>query len=921
MPMENFDNSASPLESEDRYRQLVELCPDLIAINYDGKIAFINSAGAKLLGAESPDQLIGRSVKDFIHTQNYELSRQRLQQLRQSKSVPSIEETFIRLDGTVFYAEASAMPITYCGKPAILVVAHDITERKLAEEEVLEQERCFRSLTESTPDAVALVDHAGNIMFCNTGAQNMFGYTEADLLGKPASMLIPAEDRKNHWKGFEQLHATGESRVLGKIFESRGLRQDGSIFPTEISMSSWQTRKGTLYSAVLRDITERKQAEKALNETKEYLDNLIDSSLDGIVAVNNDGHIIRANSYFMELIGYQREEIIGKRIAGFFPLEPGTYHSSAGATVTIDEDHIKDFRDIVGRLFTEGKVDNWLTHIICKNSLAIPVSLNIVALHDRQQQVIGALGIMRNITEQKKAENKLRESHETLRTLINAAPETLFLMDTEGRVIIGNEMMASRFNTNTDNLPGMCVYDYFTPDVQDLRKQYAMEAKTNRKRIHFEDCRNNSYLENFVHPITNEDGVVDRLAIYSLDITKRKQAEEELRRHRDHLDELVKVKTAELTATNQQLQQQIIECTRMAESVRNSEDQYRMLVQSANSIILRMDQHGTITFLNEFGQQFFDFSEDGILGKNVLGTIVPQTDTLGSNLEEMILDIGRYPECYAVNENENMLRSGKRVWVSWTNKAILDDAGMISEILCIGHDITARKRAEEKLLSYQKQLQSLASELSLAEERERRRIAVELHDSIAQNLAISKIKISELREMTDNNGCGHIIDEIDSILQQTIRETRSLSFELCPPFLYELGFETALEWLAEQTSKKHGLAIRCESDKQPKPLADDIRVVLFQATRELLANIAKHARARTGKVSITRQDNQIRIDVEDDGVGFDFTGAEARVGSRDGGFGLFSIRERMKYLGGCLECASGEGRGTRMSLVAPLKIS
>ena len=286
---------------------------------------------------------------------------------------------------------------------------------------------------------------------------------------------------------------------------------------------------------------------------------------------------------------------------------------------------------------------------------------------------------------------------------------------------------------------------------------------------------------------------------------------------------------------------------RAEEALRRGEEKYRMLVQSANSIILRMDQHGAIIFLNEFGQQFFGFSEDEILGKNVIGTIVPQTDTLGSNLEEMILDIGRHPECYAVNENENMLRNGKRVWVSWTNKAILDDAGTISEILCIGHDITARKRAEEKLLSYQKQLQSLASELSLAEERERRRIAVELHDSIAQNLAISKIKISELREMTDHNSCGHIIDEIDLILQQTIRETRSLSFELCPPFLYELGFETALEWLAEQTSKKHGIALHFESDKQPKPLADDIRVVLFQATRELLANIAKHARARSGR--------------------------------------------------------------------------
>ena len=191
------------------------------------------------------------------------------------------------------------------------------------------------------------------------------------------------------------------------------------------------------------------------------------------------------------------------------------------------------------------------------------------------------------------------------------------------------------------------------------------------------------------------------------------------------------------------------------EALRTSEEQYRMLVQSANSIILRMDKLGVVTFLNEYGQKFFGFSQDEMLGRNVVGTIVPYTDSAGHNLREMILDIGKQPECYAVNENENMLRSGERIWVSWTNKAIIDKENTISEVLCIGHDITERKRDEEKLLAYQKQLQSLASELSLAEERERRRIAVELHDSIAQNLAISKIKISELRDMTTDNSCGH----------------------------------------------------------------------------------------------------------------------------------------------------------------------
>jgi signal transduction histidine kinase len=166
-----------------------------------------------------------------------------------------------------------------------------------------------------------------------------------------------------------------------------------------------------------------------------------------------------------------------------------------------------------------------------------------------------------------------------------------------------------------------------------------------------------------------------------------------------------------------------------------------------------------------------------------------------------------------------------------------------------------------------------------------------------------------------------MIDVIDSILQQTIRETRSLSFELCPPYLYELGFETALEWLAEQIQKNYNFTIHFESNKELKPMGDDIKVVLFQSTRELLVNIAKHAGARNAWVSVRKDNGNIRINVEDDGIGFDFAEAESRIGRSDGGFGLLSIRERINYLGGHLECESGEGRGTRISLVVPLRQS
>jgi len=136
--------------------------------------------------------------------------------------------------------------------------------------------------------------------------------------------------------------------------------------------------------------------------------------------------------------------------------------------------------------------------------------------------------------------------------------------------------------------------------------------------------------------------------------------------------------------------------------LKESEERYRELVQNANSIILRRDPQGIITFFNEFAQSFFGYTEDEILGKNVVGTIVPETETTGRNLVAMIQDIVLHPERYSANENENMRRNGERVWVAWTNKAIRDKDGNIVEILCIGNNITEQRRLQAQLIRSQK---------------------------------------------------------------------------------------------------------------------------------------------------------------------------------------------------------------------------
>jgi signal transduction histidine kinase len=229
-----------------------------------------------------------------------------------------------------------------------------------------------------------------------------------------------------------------------------------------------------------------------------------------------------------------------------------------------------------------------------------------------------------------------------------------------------------------------------------------------------------------------------------------------------------------------------------------------------------------------------------------------------------------------------------------------------------------RKHTEERLLAYQKQLRTLASKLSRTEEQERRNIANDLHDNLAQNLAIAKMRLGPLLKTSAVGEISDSLNEIRTLIGQAIKYTRSLIFEISSPVLYTLGFESAIESLIEHFEAQYHLPISFEKDQWPKPLDDDIQGVLFRAVRELLINTVKHAEASEVSVSIQKINNHIRIKVEDNGRGFD--PSQIRLnGEESGGFGLFHIRERIDFLGGAFEINAQSGHGTCVTLQVPLK--
>lgn len=193
-----------------------------------------------------------------------------------------------------------------------------------------------------------------------------------------------------------------------------------------------------------------------------------------------------------------------------------------------------------------------------------------------------------------------------------------------------------------------------------------------------------------------------------------------------------------------------------------------------------------------------------------------------------------------------------------------------------------------------------------------------LHDQVGQELFAIKIKLEQLKDSLPSDEDINILSDLSNSLTHAINKTRSLTFELSPPILYQFGLEAALEWLAEDTYEQYNIAVTFKDDKQEKPLDEDVKIFLYQAVRELFTNVAKHAQTEKANVSIEKDHANIRICVEDNGVGFTRSRKHSSK-DKNKGFGLFSIKERLEQLGGHLEIETHDARGTQITLMAPLK--
>jgi len=490
----------------------------------------------------------------------------------------------------------------------------------------------------------------------------------------------------------------------------------------------------------------------------------------------------------------------------------------------------------------------------------------------------------RRSTKRKEQLADLKKEHRILSTIVDAAGALIVVLDCDGKIVRFNHACEETTGYSSDEVIGNHFWDLFLPpeelkEVKGVFRKLCEGDSSGKHQNHWLTKEGERRLISWSNTtVSDSKGNVELVIGIGTDITESRRAEEELRKRSHDLGERVK----ELNC--------LYGISRLREEAdRPLKDILQKIVElippawhypeiTCARITLKDDCYETAHFEQTQWMQTTHLTTDG----NEVGSVE-------------VFYLKEMPEL-----DEGPFLAEERHLID----AIAERVSRIIE----------HHRARERILEYQEELRYLASQVSLTEERERRRIAVALHDRVGHTLAIAKFKLEDLQESVPAGA----LDEAIRLIDQTIKDTRSLTFELSPPVLHELGFEAALEWLAKQAREQHPIEIEFSDDGLPKPLGEDMRVVLFQAVRELLVNVAKHANAKKVEVGARRSGDTIQIHVEDDGVGFDpFEVASHR--GKEGGFGLFNISERLGYLDGRMEISSTPETGTRVTLIAPLK--
>ena len=701
--------------------------------------------------------------------------------------------------------------------------------------------------------------------------------------------ILHPDDRARVW---QKLNSIMARREIPYADEYRFIHPDGSV--------RWISGTGRFYydetgqpvrmTGIVQDITARKQTHEALRESEEQFAKAFRTSPHPIgITEAATGRCLEVNDACLQLFGFRREEVIGHTtlMLGIWPNQEDrarlVEQLQAGRPVSNLE---LSFKTKMGDV----------RHILVSSDLAV---LN---------GTLCLVTVGNDITERKRAEARLQESEERLRLAQSAANIGTFDWDIPAQTMV--------WSPETERIWGLSV-GQFGGTYEHWRRQIHPDDVAEAERTVCLSLQNPDIPYAYEHRIIRPDGTVRwihantttrrdtagrpiRMVGVNFDITGRKQAEAKLR---------------------------------------DSEARFRNVFEHAGTGIAIANLYGGTVQCNPAYCAMLGYTEDELRNLDFSHVVHPEDrDDNLAGIKRLLTEELPYFEI----ENRYVHKNGNPVWVRKFVSLLRDHERRPKFLVALVTDITDRRKAEQalqrwtteleeavnkktaELVQSQERLRALASELSLAEQRERKRLATELHDHLQQMLVCGKMAIGEVQRVVAGvPECECLLERVDDMLSDALTYSRTLVAELNPPVLQDHGLGAGLKWLGEYM-RRHGQTVTVlVPENHELTLPEAHRVLLFQSVRELLINASKHAGTGKAGVRLERRDENLYVTVSDEGKGFDLTaGRLATAGIPSGGisskFGLYSIHERMQALGGSFVIQSAPRLGTTATLIVPV---
>lgn len=535
----------------------------------------------------------------------------------------------------------------------LLSVQEELEEKNARTKDLLAAQEKSReqlqAILDSTPNVIVMVSAENQVVAVNRGIEQFFEIPLEQVIRHDFSVFL--DKLRPCFENYDELLQKMEkvqivlpdvrkrdidTADLFKLGVQQTFPQPRTIVPICIPVTNpAKENLGKIW--IFNDVTNFKRQHEQLRIIVNA------SPIPLIVSRLSDGKILFVNEHFANLLGYPLDELKNQ-------ITPNFYESPETREAFLQ------------RLVQAGHLHNYETRLVRKDGTAVWVVLSVELTEINNDQV--AISGLYDIDERKQAEVALKRERNFIAAVLDTTSALMLVLDANGKIV--------RFNRACEQATGYPFHEVVGRPFRDL---FLLPEDYPRVQETMKQILAGNFpikLENYWRTKSGERLLISWSNTALLDAENR-------------------VEYIISTGID------ITEARRVEEALQNSEQNYRELVQNSNSIILRWNREGRITFFNEYAQSFFGYSEAEILGKNVVDSIVPESDSQGQNLVELMDEIESNPEKYLSNENENIKRNGERVWITWANKPIFDEAGNLREILSIGKDITESRRTAEEL--------------------------------------------------------------------------------------------------------------------------------------------------------------------------------------------------------------------------------